>query len=501
MLPRLLTALWRLNITPSGLAWIFLSIVLVYAYPLIIPSLNSDDVIQIQSIANDALTFLAQGRWGYFIVFEWLQDNNPGGLFYGGAGLAVLLLSSWIAARIIDFKHGISIYAFLLVSCISIYYGMLFDFSSTRLAYPLANLAALGGLWLCLNRRALVGTLIMALAPAFYPAASQLAGTVLICAMLAALLREGTLNNIGRFLWAGLFLVLSLVIYYLATKIGYQLLGIATNQRMSVSPFAVVDNLSVIYALLREHTFPFLCTGCLDTYRTLRWLLPLSAIFGLFLTVAILKSKQQPKLLHTILVIGLILASFFSPFALAFAGSSAPFPPRSLISLAILHGFWVAFVLDSVGERNTNFSKKHFCIAGSMLLAAFFYLFDSSAQINNFAYDKHLATQADILATNRIINRIELTAANEQRELLTPQPIVVIYDIPLPASPRGGAGTARQAPWSRGWIFRLISPQFMPNPQAEQLAREAASSRASWPSYESVFFLEDGTVVVIINQR
>lgn len=450
--------------------------------------------------SRDALTFIAQGRWGYFIIFEWLQDNNPGALFYGAAGLAVLLLSSWIAARIIGLRHGAAVYAFLLVSCISIYYGMLFDFSSTRLAYPLANLAALGGLWLCINQRPLAGVLIMSLAPALYPAASQLAGTVLICAAIASVLREGNLSHLKRFLWGGLGIILSLIAYYLITRLAYQLLNIAPGQRMSISPLAAIDNFRVIYSLLGGHTFPFLCTDCLGSYRTVRWLLPLAAIFALFLLVVITKSKQQRKPLHSIIVALLILLGFFSPFALAFAGSNTPFPPRSLISLAVLHGFWVAFAFDAIADRSVKNGSSHY-IGGAVLLAAFLFVFDSGAQINNFAYDKHLSTQVDMLATNRIISRIELVAANEQRDLQTPQPLVVIHDIPLQSSPRGDAGTARHAPWSKEWIFRLASPQLRPAPETEQIAREAAAGRSGWPSHESVFFLDNGTVVVIINQH
>ncbi len=71
----------------------------------------------------------------------------------------------------------------------------------------------------------------------------------------------------------------------------------------------------------------------------------------------------------------------------------------------------------------------------------------------------------------------------------------------MASGPRGDAGTARFAPWSREWIFRIVDSRFIPANEAERLAAvNAAANRESWPSNESVFFIDD-VAVVIINQQ
>lgn len=486
-------------LTPSGYAWTFAFVVLVYAYQAVVPSLNSDDVIQIQSVSQDARTFLAQGRWGYFIVFEWLQDNNPGGLFHTAVGNGLLLLSSWFAYKLIGFRHGVAIYAFLIVSSVSIYYGMLFDFSSTRLAYPLANAFALGGLYAWMKGRYGIGMFAMALAPALYPAASQVAGMALVCFAMAGLLREPGYAVLRRFVWGAGALVFSLILYFIVTVVGYRFIGIETSGRMNVSALAIVENFDIVKALLLQHSIPFLSGKSASFYITLRWIIPLGIMFIVFIATAMYLCLKQRERLKSFVVLGFIVASFMTPFALAFAGSNTPFPPRSLIALALLHGFWVAFVLDTLMRIEWSPKLKKMGL-GVMMVSAVAFVFDSASQINQFAYDKHLSTQSDLMATNRLIQRIENVAASTDTFLNRPQPIVVIYDTPLPASPRGDAGTARHSPWSREWIFRLIDPRFQPaNAEQQRKARKAAEGREGWPHQESVFFHE-GIAVVIVNQ-
>ncbi|NYT74329.1 glucosyltransferase domain-containing protein [Halomonas sp. QX-2] len=487
----------KITSSASGYAWLYLLVVIAYAYQAIIPTFNSDDIIQIQSISQDARTFLAQGRWGYFMVFEWLQDNNPGGLFYSAIGSMLLLWSSWFAARIIGFSHGAAIYSFMLASSISIYYGMLFDFSSTRVAYPLANLCALAGLYAIYKGRYGIGMAILVLAPALYPAAAQVAGVVLICAFIMSIITQNLSIAIKRFLIGTTALIISLILYFLITSISYRFIGIEPSSRMSISPFALIENAEIIKSLFLSHSLSFI-TLPETLYITLRWTLPLLGIFITFAITCMLLIWRRKA--DAVIVILLVILSLFAPFALAFAGSNTPFPPRSLIGLASLHAFWVAFVIDKICFNNIN---QHFAAVALICAGTFstLFLFDSASQINKFAYDKYLATQADLLATNRIIGRIESTAAELERPLATPQSIAVIYEIPMASGPRGDAGTARFAPWSREWIFRIVDSRFIPANEAERLAAvNAAANRESWPSNESVFFIDD-VAVVIINQQ
>lgn len=497
MLTSYRNSLRNISLSISGYAWLYVLVLITYAYQAIMPTFNSDDIIQIQSISQDTKTFLAQGRWGYFMVFEWLQDNNPGGLFYSAVGSMLLLWSSWFAARTIGFNHDAAIYAFMLVSCISIYYGMLFDFSSTRVAYPLANLCALAGLYVIQKGKYGVGMALLVLAPALYPAAAQVAGVVLICAFIMGIVTQNVSLAFKRFLMSTAALILSLILYFLVTSISYHFIGIEPSSRMSVSPFAFIENADDIKSLFLLHSISFL-TLPETPYISLRWSLPLLGIFTTFtLTCGMLIWRNK---LNATVIILLVALSLFAPFALAFAGSDTPFPPRSLIGLASLHAFWVAFVIDRVCNKNIN---QYFAAAALVCAGAFsaLFLFDSASQINKFAYDRHLATQADLSATNRIISRIEQTAADLERPLATPQSIAVIYDSPMPAGPRGKAESARFAHWSREWIFRIVDTRFIPASETERLAAvDAAANRESWPSNESVFFIDD-VAVVIINQQ
>jgi len=490
----------RLSLTPGGLCWVYLLIVLVYAYQAIVPGLNADDVVQIQSISQDARTFVGQGRWGYYMVFEWLQDNNPGGLFYSAVGSALLLLSNWFAARLLNFRHHAATYAFLLVSSISIYYGMLFDFDSTRVAYPLANVCALGGVYAWYQRRYVIGLVLMALAPALYPAASQVAGMLLLCFALVTCLRGHWQYALKQFASGTAGLVASLLVYYAVTTLAYRYVGIELSGRMSISPLAFIENAEVIKALFLHHSVVFLTQQSDSFYITWRWTRPLLGIFALFLVCYLVACYQRRSVVTWLVTLALIVVSLFAAFALAFAGVNTPFPPRSLIALALLHGFWVAFSIDQLCDCNLVRLKRlgTWAVAG---IAAVF-LFDTAAQINKFAFDTHLSTRVDLMATNRIIQRIENISAEQDIPLTYPQPIVVIYDQPLPANPRGDTGTARHAPWSREWIFRMVDPRYLPatDTQRQQQARSAAAGRSGWPAEDSVFF-DNGVVVVIINQQ
>ena len=492
--------LHRLAISPAGIAWVYLMIVLVYAYQAILPGLNGDDVVQIQSISLDARSFVGQGRWGYYMVFQWLQDNNPGGLFYSAVGSALLLLSSWFAVRLFDFRHAAAIYAFLLVSCISIYYGMLFDFDSTRLAYPLANVFALGGVYAWFKGRYVAGLLLMAVAPSLYPAASQVAGMLLLCLALLGCLRGHWVNALKQFASGTAGLVGALVLYFVVTHFAYRYIGITTSGRMSVSPFAVIENFDIIKALFLNHSIAFITQQSDSVYITPRWTLPLLGIFVMFSICYLWACFQRRSLAVGLVTLALIVVSLFAAFSLAFAGSNTPFPPRSLIALALLHGFWVAFTVEQLCSYSLPRRASQVVSWAAVAIAGAF-LFDTGSQINKFAYDDYLATRVDLLATNRIVQRIENRSASEGFTLGYPQTLAVIYDLPLPAGPRGDVGTARYAPWSREWIFRLVDTRFLPPSAAQyEAARSAAAGRAGWPAEESVFFHE-GMVVVVINQQ
>src|SRR5215472_6593400 len=63
-----------------ALALTFTSVMLVYFYQGVIPAFNADDIMQMQW-PDDTLTFIAQGRWGYYWIFGFLMHSNPAPLF------------------------------------------------------------------------------------------------------------------------------------------------------------------------------------------------------------------------------------------------------------------------------------------------------------------------------------------------------------------------------------------------------------------------------------
>jgi hypothetical protein len=121
----------------------------------------------------------------------------------------------------------------------------------------------------------------------------------------------------------------------------------------------------------------------------------------------------------------------------------------------------------------------------------------NAVAIDRRALDDYLASQSDILATNRIIGRIESLLADLPDVPRGEIPIAVVYDRPTVAGPRGDVGTARSAPWSREWIFHLVDRRFTwVVGEPYQRCWQAAQSHGEWPARDAVF-LHDGIVVVV----
>ena len=124
----------------------------------------------------------------------------------------------------------------------------------------------------------------------------------------------------------------------------------------------------------------------------------------------------------------------------------------------------------------------------------------SAARINELVFEQYLASQSDLLATNRIIARIDDLLADTQGAPTDDIPLAVIYDRPTMSGPRGTILTSRQAPWSREFIFRLVDHRFhWVSPARYQREWEAARAHPEWPARGSVF-LDDGVVVVVVTK-
>src|SRR5690606_38177092 len=118
-----------------------------------------------------------------------------------------------------------------------------------RLAYPIAIWLAISGLTLLRRRRYIVACLVMAISPAFYQSAIQVAATVFIMACLYGVLVDNARGRISHFVAGVLAMAAALVLYLLATKLAYGLLGITMNSRMSVNLMSVWDNRAALTEL------------------------------------------------------------------------------------------------------------------------------------------------------------------------------------------------------------------------------------------------------------
>lgn len=476
-----------------------LTIFSIYIFQFSSITFNADDVIQIQSISRDALTFLPKGRWGLFLVFEYIQDNNPGGVFLGFVGLCFLFASALLSAKIIGIRSNLGLFAFTTLASVSIYYGFLYDFTSSRLAYPIANFFALLGLYAVFRRRLLIGVVLISIAPAFYPASIEIAGATLISATIAGLTwdRERPLR---KFLIGGAAILLGLVLYVLVYQALLVVLDIPKHPSTGSSWRAVEANFSRILWLFKNHSIPFVSWQKWSYYVSNLYVVPLGVVFAVFLAFVGLRAWRSGGALRLGLVLVLTFLSLLVPYAFIFVSVRADYPPRSLVAFATVQAVWVAVVVEDLATRPTVRRSVVTYVKGAALLCGLLLLFEHGSQINKRAYDRTLATKSDFLATNRIIMRIEDLFAEAGRPIGSPQALVVIVRNGKAAGPRGEAGSARFHPWSKEWVFRLVDNRFIPASAAEMdKAKASAVGRSAWPSRNSVY-LQGAAVVVIVGK-
>ena len=478
------------NLEFSGVvvSYAFLFLIFTYSYQAILPAFNADDVIQIQEVSNDSYTFLGSGRWGYFFIFNWVQQASPSGIFATFLGSIALFFSAIYASRIIGIKSGIATLLFVLASTVSIYFGFLFAFDSTRLAYPIAVFLAIYGFYCFYNKNHIIAIGLIALSLAFYQSALQVVATVFLISVLYGALLNTTRGTWKNLLLGCIVLLASMAVYLFFTKLLYYFLNFQLSDRMGINVFAFIENYKILAKNLFYYIVPF--SNKASWYMGYRVNVPVVIIFLTFISILLLNIRASQRKL---LVLFSFVLSLFSPYALAFVSTEVSFPPRSLIAIASLHAAWLALSLELL-LRN-RISSCALVIIGAVLIAT------HSMQINKKAFDDYLVSQEDLFATNRIISRIEQVAYPQMvADPLKKLPIAVIYSQPLPAGARGDVGTARAAPWSKDWIFRLIDNRFVvASAEAQDQAKIAAKNHASWPAPDAVFLLDDGTVVVVIN--
>lgn len=479
------------------LAWML--VLVAYGFQGTVPAFNADDVMQMQN-PHDVHAILVQGRWGYAWTFGVLQGSSYAPLLSTAVGALLLCATAAIAASVLGLERAVARFAFVVVASVSAYYGELFSYDSTRVAVPLGNLAAVLGLACAIRGRRGVGIAVMALAPAFYPAASELAATVLVA---YALQRCAGADERGprAALVPALCLLLSLVLYAVGTRVVYDALGIELDTaRTRLDLLATLRRLPEIGQLLTVHSLPVLAPRD-------GWYLPGAAaiaasVLGIAYLVTALLGGWQRWGTRGVAVAALLAAALpVTPYALLFVsgGGNTQFVPRALYGLAMVHAVWGASLLDRCcGAVRRSRAARAAALVVAALLALL--VLGNALAIGQRALDDYLASQSDLLATNRIIARIEGVLAETPGAPTAEIPLAVIYDRPTVAGPRGDIGTARSAPWSREWIFHLVDRRFSwVSGEPYRRCWEAAQSHGEWPARDAVF-LHDGIVVVVVTK-
>ncbi|MGN6102992.1 MAG: glucosyltransferase domain-containing protein [Devosia sp.] len=462
---------------------------IAYTYQASTLALNADDIIVNQPASGTMTDVLVQGRWGAYWIENYLQGSNPGGLFASTVGCLLLVSAALFAADLLKLESGFERALYAAISTVSIYYAMVFAFDSVRIAYPFANLCAMGGLWLCAKGRFVIGTLIMVVAPAIYPAATETAGVVVLTLALLELIRTGDLGSLRRPALLVAAILASLVIYWIATKATYAALHIQMNGKLDMSLAALFD-WPRIWSLFASYSVPFL-TLHTEPYLVALTVVPEGIAFLLFaVTVLVVLARRGPA--HVIIGMGLSALMLPAPYALAFATTADFFSPRSLYAFGAVHAAWIALPLALAIPRWPRFTVT-LAACGAVIVLA------NAMQSNNFAYDEAVATQSDIATVNRIIYRIDEKLAAAGLSADGPIPIAVRAKPWAWAGPSGFIPSNRLASWSKEWIFRFVDRRFSPlrGPDRDR-ALAGEENRPAWPASESVA-IKNGAIIVAIN--
>lgn len=484
----------------------FILIFITYLYQSTIPAFNADDVYQIQ---QKDFGLLSNGQWGTYFLFTWLLENNPTPVISTLIGSAILLYSSIISSTLIGFRLALSQFFFLTISTISIFYGSLFGFEISHIAYPIAGLLSISGIALFLRKNYIVGLILISLSPQFYFSGLGLALAVVTAVSIKQLMKEEGYQGIITFFKGVLAIAAGIVLYEAQCQIlpyiaaGY----VPVEENISPTPlFVQGQNFLDVFV-----TYSFTIFSNLKRYEVGEvWIgYYASIVFIIFLLWNIFSSLRERRIIKTVLLVALNLFLLVTPYCLSSLQheNNTDIQFRSLYAFSMIHAFWLASLVD----RTTLLSKSGIIRTGILTLvigSATTLILSSAIAVNQWAFDNYLASQSDILATSRIIVRIDNMLATNGETIKHNLPIAVIVGKSFQAGPRGYVETSRYAPRSREWLFRLIDPRFIPVsfnknrvPDGEviyQRALEVSKTHGQWPAKDSVFMM-DGVIIVVIS--
>jgi len=466
----------------------FLIVCVAYFSQITLQSFNDDDIIQAQTISRDALTFLAQGRWGYYIVYSFILEENPAGPFAMLVGLSLIFFSMIIISDVIQINKEFDRILFCVMGSVSLFYSGFFSFDSTRIAYPLAILFVAIGLKLSIGRLWFLSIVFFVISFSIFQATIQIIAVVSLAMLIRAKLNFIIIDQRKIFVLI-LLTILSALLYAFTMRASFWVTGIPLSARVGVDLFASIRNTQLIYEYFIGYSMP---NGHQMPYFTKFMSFVLYFLGALFI-ISVFLRKLNYNLYITIILYTLFIIC--APFSLVFVVSnSADFNPRALIAFGVLHAIIAVTALE--GYRII----KIYSLQLLTFLFVIFYIISSSIQINKSAFDDYLTSRNDILATNRIIYRIEgVILGHPDFRVGGPIPIVVTSSFIYSSAPRGPGSTFRFAPWSREWIFRHIDPRFQPilGERRDRII-SAIETASAWPAVDSVF-IHDGVVVVRIN--
>jgi hypothetical protein len=488
--------LWRPRQVGLGaIAALFALIFGAYLHQAATLSLNADDIVQHQSAA-DVRTMVEAGRWGYAFVWRWLFDYNPAPIFSTALSAGLLLCTALVGAMLLQLRSYWAVLIFVAVSCVSAYYGDLFAFDSTRVAYAAANLFAVFGLWLLLRGRIWSGLPLLVVAPSLYPASVELAATVLLGAGVLHFVGRTRGYSLATLVLSGVGLVAALGLYAVGTRLVYSALGVEGSGRTALDPAALVERLWVLRDLILRHAAPFL-NWSEPAYLPPAAVVVIAASAVAYLLWIAMHLRKQGLLQTALAGVGAGLL-FLSPFFLLFANGAEGHPARALYAFSTVHALWLASLFDWAADepqgRRLRRWTGYFALAGAVTL-----VLASAFQIAKRSYEEQLAFQAEILTANRILGRMETVLAQAGLAADRPVRLAVIVERRRLSGPRGRIDAAGQEAWSKEWIFRLLSRRFLPaSTQQQETARQSARARPEWPHPDSVFLSQDGTLVAVI---
>ncbi|MGE9290080.1 MAG: glucosyltransferase domain-containing protein [Puniceicoccales bacterium] len=479
-----------------------------YGFQFLVPAYRADDIIQMQPASGDSMMFLILGRWGYYWIFQHILDTSSGGVAAGFAGILLQILAAFCVARVIGLRSGGAVFFFCALSTITVLFAYLFSFDSTRLAYPIGNLLAALGLYLCSRKHPVLGVLCFALCPGFYQASIQVAIAGAVGASLKNTLDGKRGFDVGSLVRYALLILVGLILYIVGTKVAYSLLDIhLARSDMELAALFSVENLDRFRRLFFSWSIPFL-SGFRVEYFSNWIVVPSGIVVAVFLYFVCLKTFSQRLFCRGGYSLGLFLVLLVSPFLLSLAAPLQElFPPRTLFTFGMVYGILVALPLDDLFRRwgaavsrTTDRVWQRISTVGVGI--ASFLLFGHMLLANEYALDDHLASQSDLMAVNRIISRIEMMGPSEGIDFTRPVPIYVYARSPWQkAGPRGDIKSARHPLHSRSWIFSFVDNRFQPvfgwnHREEEAVLKPLAEQRPVWPDPDSVF-VHEGSVVVV----